>query len=35
MKWVTYELVHFDRIATPWLILRFLDPDAEFFFVPW
>ena len=26
--------VHFDRVASPWVIKRFIDPDAEFSFVP-
>lgn len=34
MKWVTRERVHVDRVACPWLITRFIDPDAEFVFVP-
>jgi hypothetical protein len=34
MKWVTRERVHVDRVACPWLIKRFIDPDAEFVFVP-
>ncbi len=34
MKWVTTENVHLDRVACPWLIRRFIDPDAEFLFVP-
>ena len=34
MKWVTRERVKVDRVACPWLILRFIDPDAEFLFVP-
>ncbi len=34
MKWVTRERVHVDRVACPWLITRFIDPDAEFIFVP-
>lgn len=34
MKWVTREYVHVDRTACPWLIKRFIDPRAEFFFVP-
>jgi hypothetical protein len=34
MKWVTREKARVDRIACPWLIKRFLDPDAEFRFVP-
>lgn len=34
MKWVTREFVHVDRTACPWLIKRFVDPKAEFIFVP-
>jgi len=34
MKWVTRERVHVDRVACPWLITRFIDPEAEFVFVP-
>lgn len=34
MKWVTRERVHVDRVACPWLIKNFVDPDAEFVFVP-
>ncbi len=34
MKWVTRERVHVDRVAYPWLIQNFVDPDAEFVFVP-
>ena len=34
MKWVTREYVHVDRTACPWLIKRFVDPKAEFIFVP-
>ena len=33
MKWVTTANVHFDRVATPWVIRRFIDPNAEFSFV--
>jgi hypothetical protein len=33
MKWVTTANVHFDRVASPWLIRRFIDPKAEFLFV--
>jgi hypothetical protein len=33
MKWVTRENANVDRIACPWLIKRFVDPDAEFLFV--
>jgi hypothetical protein len=35
VKWVTKDFVHLDRVATPWLIRRFVDHDAEFLFVPW
>jgi hypothetical protein len=34
MKWVTRERAKVDRIACPWLITRFVDPKAEFLFVP-
>jgi hypothetical protein len=34
MKWVTREHVKVDRVACPWLIKRFVDPQAEFLFVP-
>jgi hypothetical protein len=34
MKWVTRTHVHVDRTACPWLIKRFIDPKAEFLFVP-
>ena len=34
MKWVTREKAHVDRIACPWLIKRFVDPQAELLFVP-
>lgn len=34
MKWVTRERPKTDRIACPWLIRRFIDPDAEILFVP-
>jgi hypothetical protein len=34
MKWITRERPKIDRIACPWLIRRFIDPDAEFLFVP-
>ncbi|MDP3795776.1 MAG: chromate resistance protein [Polaromonas sp.] len=33
-RWVTRERPKIDRIACPWLILRFIDPRAEFFYVP-
>ena len=32
--WVTRQGVHVDRIASAWLIRRFVDPDARFKFVP-
>ena len=34
MRWVTRERPKTDRIACPWLILNFIDPDAEFLYVP-
>jgi len=34
MKWITRSHVHVDRVACPWLIVRFIDSDAEFLFVP-
>jgi len=34
MKWITRQFVHVDRVACPWLIRKFVDPEAEFFFVP-
>jgi hypothetical protein len=34
MKWVTRQYVHVDRTACPWLIKKFIDPKAEFVFVP-
>jgi hypothetical protein len=34
MKWITREHVKVDRVACPWLIRKFVDPDAEFYFVP-
>ena len=33
MKWITRENAAVDRIACPWLIRRFIDPEAEFLFV--
>jgi hypothetical protein len=32
--WVTRKNIHVDRIASAWLIRRFIDPDARFKFVP-
>jgi hypothetical protein len=34
MKWVTRERPKIDRIACPWLVARFIDPEAEFLYVP-
>jgi hypothetical protein len=34
MKWVTRARPKVDRIACPWLIQRFIDPEAEFLYVP-
>ncbi len=34
MEWVTREHPHTDRIACPWLIRRFIDPDAVITYVP-
>ena len=34
MKWITREHVKVDRVACPWLIRKFVDKDAEFYFVP-
>lgn len=33
-KWITRERPKIDRIACPWLVRRFIDPDAEFVYVP-
>ena len=33
-RWVTRARPKIDRIACPWLIRRFIDPSAEFFYVP-
>ncbi|HEX9045612.1 MAG TPA: chromate resistance protein ChrB domain-containing protein [Verrucomicrobiae bacterium] len=34
MKWITREKIKVDRVACPWLIRNFIDPQAEFIFVP-
>ena len=34
MKWITREQPKIDRIACPWLIKRFVDPEAEIIYVP-
>lgn len=33
MEWITRKNVKVDRVACPWLIKRFVDPDARFLFV--
>src|SRR3954463_7931667 len=33
-RWITRERPKIDRIACPWLIARFVDPEAEFVYVP-
>ena len=33
MRWITRKDVRVDRVACPWLIKRFIDPQAEFLFV--
>ncbi len=34
MKWVTWEQIGVDRMGCGWLIRKFIDPDAEFLFIP-
>lgn len=34
MRWITRERVKVDRVACPWLIKNFIDPNAEFVFMP-
>ncbi|HEU0007697.1 MAG TPA: chromate resistance protein ChrB domain-containing protein, partial [Terriglobia bacterium] len=34
MKWITRERIKVDRVACPWLIQKFIDPEAEFVFLP-
>jgi len=34
MRWITRERPKIDRVACPWLIARFIDPEAEFLFAP-
>lgn len=33
-RWVTRPRPHIDRIGSAWLIKRFVDPEAEFLFLP-
>lgn len=35
MRWMTLAHIHLDRVAAPWLIIRFVDPDAEFSYLEW
>ncbi len=35
MRWVTKSQLHLDRVATTWLVRRFVDPAAEFVFLSW
>jgi hypothetical protein len=34
MNWITRERPKIDRLACPWLIRKFIDPEAEFYYVP-
>ena len=34
MKWITREKIKVDRVACPWLIRKFVDPESEFVFLP-
>src|SRR6266704_405385 len=34
MKWITRARPKPDRIACPWLITKFIDPDSEILYVP-
>lgn len=34
MKWITRERPKIDRVACPWLVMRFIDEEPEFLFVP-
>ena len=34
MKWITREKIKVDRVGCPWLIRNFVDPKAEFVFLP-
>jgi hypothetical protein len=33
LKWITRKNVKVDRVACPWLVKRFVDPEAQFLFV--
>jgi len=34
MKWITRDKIKVDRVACPWLIRKFVDPESEFVFLP-
>lgn len=34
MRWITRQNIHVDRTSCPWLIRKYIDPGAEFEFVP-
>jgi hypothetical protein len=34
VKWITWEQIGVDRMACGWLIRKYIDPDAEFTFIP-
>ncbi|PYK90978.1 MAG: chromate resistance protein [Verrucomicrobia bacterium] len=34
MKWITREKIKVDRVACPWRIRKFVDPESEFVFLP-
>ena len=34
MKWITRERIRVDRVSSAWLIKKFVDPEAEFLYVP-
>ena|SRR5438270_12000349 len=34
MKWITREHIRVDRVACPWLIRKFVDPEPAFLFIP-
>jgi len=35
LRWATLSHVHLDRVASPWLVRRFVDPEATFEFIEW
>src|SRR3954451_21152929 len=35
MRWMTLAHLHLDRVASAWLIVRFVDTDAEFEYLGW